>query len=280
MGDTTGISWAHRTFNPWIGCVKISPACRLCYAERDTSRWGNHLWGTKADRRVTTPAYWRKPHQWNKIAADSGEVCRVFSASLADVFEDRPDLVDPRQRLFDLIEQTPALTWMLLTKRPQNIEAMADRWAGGWPGNTWCGVSAETQRFAVERLPHLEKVPAVVRFVSSGPTLGPVDLTPWINNIQWVITEGESGVSRHVRPSHPAWYRTLRDQCTAAGVAFQHKQNGEFAAPGQLAEPMPAPNRTMTFPDGQVMWRVGRKHAGRLLDGQVWDEFPAVVGRG
>jgi protein gp37 len=291
MGEHTDISWAHKTFNPWMGCAKKSPACRFCYAERDNARWKKAKWGVTEQRIVTSDAYWAKVNGWNRAAAQADEPTRVFCASWADVFERHPDVVQPRARLLQLIEQTPALTWMLLTKRPENVEEFAERWAGGWPPNVWLGASAETQKFADERIPLLGRVPAAVRFISAGPTLGPILLGEHIGDLHWVITEGESGPK--ARPSHPDWFRMLRDQCTAAGIAYHHKQNGEWVDPDQIDtagmdDVAWNDNGLTIWPDGRTaagqlgtcvdgsatLWRVGRQRAGRHLDGRVWAEFP------
>lgn len=294
MGDHTGISWAHKTFNGWKGCVKISAACRFCYAERDTSRWGMNVWGAKAPRIITSDGYWRRPHAWNRTAERTGETTRVFAFSWADVFERHPDVVTARQRFLQLIEQTPALTWMLLTKRPENVAEFAERWAGGWPPNVWLGATVEQQRFVAARLSELVKIPAAIRFVSVGPTLGLVDLSPWLGTgVQWVITEGESGRKPGIRPAHPAWFRTVRDQCVHAGVAYHHKQNGEWVSPDEIDtagmdDVAWNENGLTIWPNGRIaagpagtcvdgsemLWRVGRKRAGCLLDGRVWAEFP------
>ena len=128
MGETTAIGWTDHTFNPWWGCVKISPACDSCYAERDAHRWGYsdegsepELWGPASDRRMLSDGHWRKPLGWDRAAAAAGRPALVFCASMADVFEARSDLDAPRARLFELIEQTPNLIWQLLTKRPEQV---------------------------------------------------------------------------------------------------------------------------------------------------------------
>lgn len=303
LAGGTLISWAHYTFNPWRGCVKVSPACRMCYAERDTARWGGSFWGKNAERRITKST-WGNPRKWNRDAEDAGEQRRVFAASLADVFEDRDDLVDARNRMFDLVEETPWLIWMLLTKRPESIAKLAARYASGWPPNVWLGCSAETQRFADERIPHLVQHPVPVRFVSTEPTLGALDLTRWLPSVNWVISGGESGHQKGIRASHPTWYRGLRDQCQTAGVAYHHKQNGMWVATDQFAMPdryagqdwAANPQRhTMLAVTGERkpvgewdgsedlelgwthMVRVHNKNdSGRLLDGKVWSEFPTV----
>jgi protein gp37 len=299
----TRISWADYTFNPWRGCVKVSPACRFCYAETSTNRWGGNFWGKNAPRPVTTST-WRDPRKWDRQAAADGVMRRVFSGSLCDVFEDRPDLAAPRERLFDLIESTTWLIWMLLTKRPENIAALAGRYAQGWPPNVWLGCTAETQRFADERLAHLRRHDVAVRFVSAEPLLGPVVLPA--GAVNWVITGGESGTQPGVRLSHPAWYGSLRDQALAQGIPYHHKQNGMWVAKGQL-EVVPSqfgghdwydnPHRhRMLAADGQRikvgewtgaedpgldwrhMIRMPHKEAsGRLLDGRVWDQVPVMT---
>jgi len=241
MGETTAIGWCDHTFNPWRGCTHVSPGCEHCYAEAMARRVGGRhgSWGAGGARVVASEAYWRTPLRWNAKAAAAGLRRRVFCASMADVFEDRPDLVAPRGRLFDLIAETPALDWLLLTKRPGNVARLYDP-----QPNVWLGVSVEDQRRARERIPVLLAAPAVVRFVSAEPLLEPLDLGPWIGALDWVIVGGESGPQ--CRPMEPAWPRRLRDQCTAAGVAFFFKQWG------------------------------GRTHAagGSLLDGREWVEHP------
>lgn len=130
MGVTTGIAWTDHTFNPWIGCAHVSPGCDHCYAEAGTSARiargrGLPLWGEGAARQVTSPDYWKQPLRWDRAAAKEGVRRRVFCASLADVFEDRRDLDAARCALWDMIEQTPNLDWLLLTKRPQNVLRLA-----------------------------------------------------------------------------------------------------------------------------------------------------------
>lgn len=320
MGNRTLISWADGTFNPWKGCAKVSPACYLCYAKTGTERWGMDLWGRNKPREVTSPAYWKQPLAWNRRAAASGRPFRVFCASWADVFEDHPDVVDARARLWDLIDRTPALTWMLLTKRPENIAGMVP-WGQAWPANVWLGVSAENQRYADQRIAELVVHQAAVRFISAEPCLGPIDLTripmpgaeregivwdvvnkvyglpgvwrePLARGVDWVITGGESG--RNARPTHPDWFRKLRNQCESAGVAYHHKQNGIFTAdvPDLLRKPTLWVSDRPHSPSGRVvtvadekdipqshetwyaMWKVGKARAGRALDGQVWQQFP------
>lgn len=184
MGANSHIEWTDHSFNPWIGCQRVSPGCVHCYAEnRDNRFTGGSNWGPKATRTVTSPGNWRKPIAWNRDAhATYGRNARVFCASLADVFEDREDLVAPRGRLFALIQSTPALNWLLLTKRPENMVRLAADlgWDGDWPANVWAGCTVEDQERADERIPELLQVPARVRFLSCEPLLGAADLSRYL----------------------------------------------------------------------------------------------------
>lgn len=250
MGQTTNITWTDHTFNPWWGCQRVSPGCENCYAETMAKRWGHDIWGPAktTERRLFGDAHWHEPIAWDLAAAEARTRKRVFCASMADVFEDHPLVIPSRYRLWSLIEQTPNLDWLLLTKRPENIAHMLP--GGRWP-NVWLGTSAETQQYAEQRIPvlleHRERVP--VLFVSAEPLLGSLDLRWCLEDcegfiVNWVIVGGESG-PRH-RPLDLGWARTLRDQCQAAGTAFFFKQVG------------------------------GRTHAegGDLLDGREHKEFP------
>ena len=185
------------TFNPWEGCSKVSEGCKNCYAEERSKRFKTVEWGPGGTRRRTSKANWKKPLAWNKQAEAEGVRKRVFCASLADVFEDRPELHKWRTDLFTLILQTSNLDWLLLTKRPENVMPSIDAafeiaqesdmssdakkslfaWSlGALPNNVWIGTSVENQEQADKRIPELLKVPAKVRFLSMEPLLGPVDL--------------------------------------------------------------------------------------------------------
>jgi protein gp37 len=201
---------------------------------------------------------------------------------MADVFEDRRDLDSKRTRLWDIIEKTKNLDWLLLTKRPQNIRKLAP-WREKWPANVWLGSTAENQRWLEKRVPILLEHNAKVLFLSCEPLLGPLDLSRWTNprvgrRIDWVIGGGESG--HHARPMHPEWITSLRDQCLAAGVRFHFKQWGNWG-------PIP-PNKVngyrskaMFLSNGNtvILANMGKKDAGRRLQGRTWDEFPAVLGQ-
>jgi len=269
MGANTKIEWATHTFNPWWGCTKVSEACKNCYAESWAKRVGENVWGPKADRRFFGDDHWKHPVRWNKTAQDSEARPRVFCASMADVFEPRPELAPWREKLFDLIEATPNLDWLLLTKRPEHVSRLA-RWTLDWPDNVWLGTTVELQARAEELLPHLDRIPAKVRFISAEPLLGPLEIDNWLkSSIDWVITGGESGPK--ARPASPAWFRSLHSQCMANRVAFHFKQWGDWA-PGDGIN-MPAARRKLAS-DGTEMVRLGKKNAGRTLDGCEWDQLP------
>jgi protein gp37 len=326
MAENSKIEWTDHTFNPWIGCTKVSPGCDHCYAETWDARGLQHREsrrGPHAARMRTSAAYWRKPLAWNKAAQDSGKRARVFCASLADVFDNHASISPEwRHDLWELIYRTPNLDWLLLTKRPQNINKyLPDAWLAfsqgkGWP-NVWLGTTAENQAEADRRIPHLLATPAAVRFVSAEPLLGPVDLTEiaiprpdlrasliWDASrgwggapakVDWVICGGESGPG--ARPMHPDWARSLRDQCHAAGVPFFFKQWGEWGpldsteqrcaamidgstpraqwhdACGLILDTGSEEDGLTFFSEGQV-YRIGKRAAGRKLDGQEWSELP------
>ena len=260
MAKTT-IEWTHRradgltipgyTFNIAWGCQRVSEGCKYCYADALAFRFGYSLWGPTASRRVMSPAYWSAPLLWNKEAQAQGYQRLVFCSSMADVFEDHPTLNEERKKLWPLIEATPCLTWLLLTKRPQNIMAMVPP-AWQWPYNVWVGTSVENQQRADERIPALLRVPATVRFLSCEPLLGPLSLTSYLSCLDWIIVGGESG--QHARPMDSSWVYSLREQCarvpqgasSLVSVPFFFKQWG------------------------------GRTHSsgGRLLDGRTYDEMP------
>jgi len=310
------IEWTDHTFNPWHGCIEVSPGCTNCYARTLSHRYGHDVWGPAktTGRRMMSENYWRQPLRWNEAAKKAGTRARVFCASMADVFEDHPQVVNARMQLFNLIDATPYLDWLLLTKRPENIARMM---GADVPENIWLGTSCEDQKRADERIPHLLKVPARVRFLSCEPLLGPVDLSPWliccpscgapradtsyagcqycdaypeVRGVSWVICGGESGPG--ARPMHPDWSRSLRDQCQAAGVAFFFKQWGEYK-PLTWKEAFEGTRPALTIgadgssvytqvghlagfrtPDEVCMERVGKHAAGRMLDGREWNEFP------
>ena len=317
MAKNTKIEWCDHSFNPWVGCTKISPGCDNCYAERWACRFGTEGWGAKANRRKTSAQNWRQPIQWNRQAeiqfsawerfqTDSGlsddEMIeqhgfikprrpRVFCGSLCDVFDNAvPD--EWRVELFELMSVTPHLDWLLLTKRIGNAAKMLPKdqrgdqlsWGCGW-SNVWLGATICNQEEADRDIPKLLATPAAVRFVSMEPLLGPIDLAQacakyhWTDGggfwysatprlLDWTIVGGETG--KHARPLHPSWVRSLRDQCQHARIPFFFKQWGEYVEWDGSQSPSPSARMDDMTP---VVW-VGKKSAGRLLDGRTWEEVP------
>jgi len=273
MAKDSQIEWTHHTFNPWWGCVKLSPACAHCYAESWARRFGDELWGGDAPRRFFSEHHWREPLRWNADAEKLGARARVFCASMADVFEPRSDLDPWRMKLWSLIERTPQLDWLLLTKRPGHIKHVYP-WARTPRANVWLGTTAENQRWATRRIERLLSVDAEVRFLSCEPLLSAIDLTPWIKRrqITWVIAGGESG--HFARPTHPNWIRSLRDQCQRHDVPFHFKQWGHWS-PESHGESV---SKIIELRDEagrleRLSWRP-KLRSGRVLDGQTWDGYP------
>ncbi|MEW8685638.1 MAG: phage Gp37/Gp68 family protein [Candidatus Thiodiazotropha sp.] len=273
MGRNSKIEWTHHTFNPWWGCVKISPACKYCYAEGWAKRVGKQVWGSGSERRFFTDQHWNEPRKWDREALLANERKRVFCASMADVFEARKDLNPWRKRLWSLIEETPNLDWLLLSKRPQRFATYLP-WSS-LPKNIWLGTTVENQTWSDKRIDHLMAIDASVRFLSCEPLLGRINLRGWIENgLDWVIAGGESGPK--ARPTSPAWIRYLRDQCLNNDVPFHFKQWGHWAP-----EPQESIKnvRHIAIRDDEtgpetVLWALGKNRAGRLLDGRVWDGVP------
>lgn len=294
MGADTKIEWAHHTFNPWIGCTAVSPACDHCYAERFAKRLGV-AWGPHAERRLAAETTLKQPHAWNRKALREGKRARVFGPSLADPFDKQVSIAWLTVYL-DIIRRCDAMDWLLLTKRPQLIlarlraalddaqsqnhmvrwdtapvAAWLQRWIDGTPpANVWLGTTVENQDELARRLHHLENVPAHRRFLSCEPLLSGLDFMGDLHAglIHWVIAGGESGPG--ARPSNPQWFRDLRDQCAAADVPFLFKQWGEWVSASEVA----GPGEHFSFPDHRTVRRVGKKVAGRLLDGVLHDGVP------
>jgi protein gp37 len=269
------IEWTTHTFNPWVGCTKISPGCANCYAETIAARYWGVKWGIKAQRHRFSERYWEQPFKWNRKAKREGTRPRVFCASLADIFDEEvPN--SWRDAFFNLIDKCPYLDWLLLTKRANK---MAD-YMKGEPerSNVWLGVSAENQQVFDRRVNILlTQTRAVVRFVSMEPLLECVDISRHVNQdwsegrgplmsnqyLDWVIVGGESGPKS--RPMDPEWVRMIRDQCINTKTAFLFKQWGEHIIHPDYS---PSTHKTPFFK------AVGKKEAGRLLDGQEWNQYP------
>lgn len=312
MGANSGIEWTDHTFNPWVGCTKVSPACDHCYAEAWAKRAGTpELW--TGARRLTKPSNWNQPLKWDRAAKRAGVRQRVFCASLADVFDNEAD-PSWRARLLALIARTTNLDWLLLTKRIGNASRMLEDAIAGmcqgvtWKGDPWreisLGATVVNQEEADRDIPKLLATPARRRFLSIEPMLGPIDLERYLSrswpncdrgfvqgermepgycgrcaghksdpihthpetSIDWVIVGGESGPG--ARPMQRGWVRSLRDQCEEAGVPFFFKQWGEHA-PNWMND-----DNGREIPGTQYMDRMGKKMAGRILDGQAHSDLP------
>lgn len=292
MGQNSSIEWTDHTLNLWWGCAHISPACDHCYADGQAhhhlpqgwlivgegrsqprqTRAGDpnrpEIWGPDAPRifpRAGSPVL-KAPFKWNRIAAATGRRQRAFTSSMCDVFEqhrlDEVNAAMDRSRaefFHEVIPRCPWVDFLLLTKRPHAIRKMVPKsWMDEWPRNVWVGTTVEDQQRARQRLPHLVQLGALVRFISAEPLLGPLDLSPWIDELDWVIAGGESGPQ--ARPTEIDWVRSLRDQATAAGMPFLFKQWGRHAQRGG---------------QGNQLVRLRRKDF-RILDGREWNDPPQL----
>ena len=273
----TKINWCDATCNIAIGCQRAgSPGCDNCYADTWAKRFPRYrnAFGPNGARVPTGPGGAQKIRSLARKCAKQGVRASVFASSLCDVFEDRPELVEPRERLWKLILDTPNLDWLLLTKRPENITRFLpcvkknaiytfDGIGSALDKNIWLGTTVENQEQADKRIPAIINTGASNLFLSIEPMLGPI----YLNVFDWgdimpsaVIVGGESGP--HARPMNFDWVWLLRDQCQEAGVPFFFKQWGEWA-----------PN------EHGVMERIGKKAAGRLLDGVEHNALPWAVGQ-
>jgi protein gp37 len=235
MAQNSTIEWTNDTWNPWQGCKKLSPGCKFCYMYRDKKRYGQ-------DPREVVRS---KPPTFNApLTKLKGPL--VFTCSWSDFFIEE---ADPwRDEAWDIIRQTPHLTYQILTKRTSKIRARLPKgWGSGWP-NVWLGVSVENDLY-LRRIKELYEIEAKVRFVSYEPALGPLHLGVefMLGMVDWLIAGGESGPN--ARPMAPNWARSIRDQCVDAGVPFFFKQWGG----------------------------VNKASAGRLLDGREWNEVPELL---
>lgn len=276
MAENSKIEWTDHTFNPWIGCTKVSPACDHCYAEGWAKRTGQAgLWA--GERRRTSVANWKQPYKWNNQTPLDGPRPRVFCASLADVFDNQVPQ-EWRRDLFAMIRETPNLDWLLLTKRPQNIVKMLPGdWGDGYP-NVWLGTTVENQAEADRRIPHLLNAAARIRFLSCEPLLGPVNLTSidptggqraigasgwsaiWKDNslgrpwLDWIIVGGESGGG--ARAIDEDWIERIRDDCERSDIAFFMKQMSGVRKP---LPPIPPHLLIRQFPQPHPISRIAAK---------------------
>ena len=243
MSDNSKIEWTEATWNPVTGCTQISPGCAHCYAMRFANRFKGvvgHPYERGFEVQLRAERL-RQPIGWKRPR-------RIFVNSMSDLFHDEVPDTYIRQ-VFAVMAEARQHTFQVLTKRAERARELAATLP--WPENVWFGVSIENSYWS-RRTEALRDVPAAVRFLSCEPLLGPLnnlDLT----DIHWVIAGGESGPG--ARRPKPEWFRSLRDQCAAARVGFFFKQWGAFNEEGK---------------------RVGKKRAGRELDGLVWDGMPAL----
>jgi len=313
---TTKIEWTDETWNPVTGCSKVSQGCHFCYAERlwpkvEGSRVKREGGAPRAftdvrchPERLEAPLHWRTPR-------------RIFVNSMSDLFhDDVPDrfiadvfgvMAAAPQHQFQILTKRPMRMWELLEASKPFIDCVEECAAlythtdVEWPlANAWLGVSVEDQATADERIPLLLQTPAAIRFVSYEPALGPVNFTSYVDpflvnhksrtlargvRLNWIIAGGESGT--HARPSHPDWFRSARDQCADAGVAYFFKQWGEWANSDIQAGFrtdhcfVRRDGTTHSYADNQqyeasdaLMHRVSKRSAGRLLDGREHSEYP------
>lgn len=291
MSDGSKIEWTEATWNPVTGCTKVSPGCDNCYAETLHERFhgkGSFAVVHRSEDKLYAPLKWRRPR-------------RVFVNSMSDLFHEQVPL-SFIQRVFSVMARTPQHTYQLLTKRHGRMRSVLSSTDFAWsvfdllsPGermttgpvvgfpNVWLGVSVENQHWANIRVPSLVATGPGrwKRWLSCEPLLGPLDLTPWLSELDWVVIGGESGPRS--RPIELAWARSLRDQCVAAGVPFFFKQWGNWVAPSQMTEE--------TFGDFDSVYgcdvydedqprRFDKKRAGRLLDGREWNEYPSTAAGG
>lgn len=301
MSDHTSIEWADATWSPVSGCTKVSDGCLNCYIARTPPfrmahrRFDGHDIGSTTGvqlhpERLGIPLHWRKPR-------------RIFVCSLADLFHDEVP-TNHIASVWDIARRAPQHTFIVLTKRharmhslltSENFQESVFAHSGvsrrspsyrpymehyrTWPvPNVWVGVTAENQKAFDLREKYLRATPAAVRFISAEPLLGEIDATDRLDGIDWMIVGGESG--SNARPMHPEWAQSLRDQCIAAGVPFLFKQWGEHVTVDQ----MPADTFMSwdikygnDFYPQDMPWRVGKKRAGRLLDGHLWDQYPQAA---
>ena len=331
----TKIEWAEETWNPIIGCSKVSPGCDHCYAEKMAGRLANmgqapymHV----VREKLTTTDHmsppeldyflgkWRgktyvkdhkafqKPLHWKKPRT-------IFVCSMGDLFHETVSFNDILE-VMHIIDKCPQHTFLILTKRPQRMHEFFTDWVpnpfwinGDFLPNVWLGVTAENQEMADERIPILLDIPAAKRFVSIEPMLGPVNLrelqplnsnlvydsifgreyhnyqqSDWysksFNKLDWVICGGESGPG--ARPIHPDWVRSIRDQCSNACTPFMLKQRGEWVDefhPLAIHGKYPISDQFINITSigdysGVYMYKVGKKKAGRELEGKIWNQKP------
>lgn len=244
MSDRSAIEWTEATWNPVTGCTVVSPGCAHCYAKTFAERFRGvpgHAYEDGFDLQLRRYRL-EQPLLWKKPRM-------IFVNSMSDLFHEEVP-VDYIKEVFDVMERAAQHTFQVLTKRAERAAQLARQLA--WPENVWMGVSVENQRWT-SRIDHLRSIPATTRFLSCEPLLGPLSLD--LRGIDWVIVGGESGP--RARPMRIEWARSIRDQCVVARIPFFFKQWGAHDAAGR---------------------RVGKKKAGRDLDGEQFNEMPRQAG--
>ena len=243
MASPSKIEWTDQTWNPVTGCTKISPGCKHCYAEllaKQLQRMGapgyeNGFRLTLHPSRLDAPLKRRKPTAW-------------FVNSMSDLFHEQVPFgfID---RIFETIKATPQHRYQILTKRPERMEAYFRECAA--PANAWLGTSVEDREYGLPRIAVLQRIQSSIRFLSIEPLLEDVGVLN-LAGIAWVIVGGESGP--RARPMKAEWARSIRDQCSRAGVAFFFKQWGAYGNDGV---------------------RRAKSANGRQLDGRMYERIPA-----
>lgn len=292
MSDKTGIEWTDATWNPVTGCAKVSQGCKNCYAERISKRFGKDFSKIELHpERLELPLRWKKPR-------------KIFVNSMSDLFHEAVPNSFIRS-VFKAMGEAKQHTFQVLTKRSGRMMSIVRGFVsegdfatltgndGTFPfQNVWLGVSVENQETADGRIPLLLHTPAAIRFVSYEPALGPVmfNMAVGAGRVDWVIAGGESGPN--ARPSHPDWFRSVRDQCIEADIPFFFKQWGEWTpefewlrrikwstVKGRIVCAKGHPPLNVPLDTDHLMLRVGKKHAGRALDGRKWNQFPNMEAR-
>lgn len=234
MAEKTNITWCDHTTGFWSGCTQVSPGCDHCYAmARDRRFFAGVHWGPGAPRKERLLAAAKDLQRWNRKAKRDGVRRAVFINSLADFFDN--EVPQPwRDFAYEVFAGCDALDIILLTKRVSNVLAMVpEEWLAGFPANIRLGITVVHQLEADRDIPKLERIPACVRFLSCEPLLAPLDLTPWLRWLDWVIVGGESG--RGARPFDLAWARSIQAQCRVARTPFFMKQLGAYPIDNALA---------------------------------------------
>lgn len=247
MSEKTIIAWTTHTANFWMGCQKVSPGCKHCYAETLTAnRMGLHLWGPPATaRRQEVKGVHANLRRWNR-ASDPADPARVFVGSLMDWAEDHPDADRLRPAMWDAIRHNDRLVYQMLTKRAERVAGLLPPFWDEIRGRVWLGVSVESAEYAW-RADHIRGLDAAVRFISYEPALGPLAGALDLAGLDWIIYGGESGPG--YRPEDKQWARDMRDACRSAGVAFFHKQSAAYRTEmgveldGEIVREYPEPRR-------------------------------------